>query len=169
LGVGQTLAIAGLVQTRSEAQTRGLPWVSDVPYVGALFRRVHEEKNEIETLILVTPEFADAMDPHEVPQCGPGMRTASPTDWELYMEGHIEVPNPCPPCTGGSCPTHAAQTGGQPNGSALPSGPAAPAATEQAYRQGRPAPPRPQSTAATSQTRDGLPGFMGPVGYDVTE
>jgi pilus assembly protein CpaC len=104
LGAGQTLAIAGLVQTRTEAQTRGLPWVSDVPYVGALFRRVHEEKNEIETLILVTPEFADAMDPHEVPQCGPGMRTASPSDWELYMEGHVEVPNRCPPCTGGGCP-----------------------------------------------------------------
>ena len=49
LEAGQTLAIAGLVQTRIEAQNRGLPWVSEVPYLGALFRRVKEENNEIET------------------------------------------------------------------------------------------------------------------------
>ena len=185
LQVGQTLAIAGLVQTRTEAQTRGLPWISDLPYLGALFRRVHEEKNEIETLILVTPEFAEAMDPHEVPQCGPGMRTASPSDWELYMEGHIEVPNPCPPCNNGSCPKHGAPAGSQPSGLPPDSRPAAPLPTEQAYSQGRPAamargpgagggqrpaPPRPQTAAAAPrQQRDGLPGFMGPIGYDVTE
>ena len=185
LGVGQTLAIAGLVQTRAEAQTRGIPWISDVPYLGALFRRVHEEKNEIETLILVTPEFAEAMDHHEVPQCGPGMRTASPSDWELYMEGHIEVPNPCPPCNNGSCPKHGVQAGRQPNGALPEGGPAAPLPTEQASAQRRPAamargpgagagqrpaPPRPQTAAAAlRQQRDGLPGFMGPIGYDVTE
>jgi pilus assembly protein CpaC len=185
LQVGQTLAIAGLVQTRAEAQTRGIPWISDVPYLGALFRRVHEEKNEIETLILVTPQFAEAMDPHEVPQCGPGMRTASPSDWELYMEGHIEVPNPCPPCNNGSCPKHGAQAGRQPNGALPEGGPAAPLPTEQASAQRRPAamargpgagagqrpaPSRPQTAAAAlRQQRDGLPGFMGPIGYDVTE
>ena len=32
---GQTLAIAGLVQNRMESQRRGLPWVSEVPYLGA--------------------------------------------------------------------------------------------------------------------------------------
>jgi pilus assembly protein CpaC len=185
LGTGQTLAIAGLVQTRTEAQTRGIPWISDVPYLGALFRRVHDEKNELETLILVTPQFAEAMDPHEVPQCGPGMRTASPSDWELYMEGRIEVPNPCPPCNTGSCPKHGAQAGRQPGGALPESGPAAPLPTEQASAQRRPAavtrgpgagagqrpaPPRPQTAAAASrQQRDGLPGFMGPIGYDVTE
>ena len=116
LQAGQTLAIAGLVQTRLDAETRGLPWVSEVPYLGALFRRVHEEKNEIETLILVTPEFVDAMDPHEVPQCAPGSRTASPTDWQLFMEGHIEIPNSCPPCTGGSCPQNGNGAAARPNG-----------------------------------------------------
>jgi pilus assembly protein CpaC len=185
LQVGQTLAIAGLVQTRVEARTSGIPWISDVPYLGALFRRVHEERNEIETLILVTPEFAEAMDPHEVPQCGPGMRTTSPSDWELYMEGHIEVPNPCPPCNNGSCPKHGAQAGRQPSGALPEGGPAAPLPTEQASAQRRPAamargpgagagqrpaPARPQTAAAASrQQRDGLPGFMGPIGYDVTE
>jgi pilus assembly protein CpaC len=78
LEAGQTLAIAGLVQTRVEAQNRGLPWVSEVPYVGALFRRVREENNDIETLILVSPEIVDGMDPHEVPPCPPGTNGGLP-------------------------------------------------------------------------------------------
>lgn len=99
---GQTLAIAGLVQVRTEAVNRGLPWISDVPYLGVPFRRVSEETNEIELLILVTPELAEAMDAHQVPPCGPGTTTTSPTDWELYMLGHVEVPACCPG-PGGAC------------------------------------------------------------------
>lgn len=96
---GQTLAIAGLVQERLEASMRGLPWVSDVPYVGALFRRTQEERNEVELLILVTPQLVEALDCHEVPPCLPGMGTQSPTDWELHLKGRIEVPSsgPCGP------------------------------------------------------------------------
>lgn len=93
---GQTLAIAGLVQSRLESENIGLPWISEVPYLGAAFRKVRENVNEVELLILVTPELVDAMDASEVPQCGPGMATTSPTDWELYMKGHLEVPNCCP-------------------------------------------------------------------------
>ncbi len=97
---GQTLALAGLSKSRTEGINTGLPWISDVPYLGVAFRKVHEEVNEVETLILVTPELVEAMDANEVPICGPGMQTTSPSDWELYMKGHIEVPKCCP--TGGS-------------------------------------------------------------------
>jgi len=96
---GQTLAIAGLVETRVEAQRRGLPVLSDVPYIGSAFRRVAERNNDVELLILVTPELVEAMDAEEVPPCGPGTQTASPTDWELYMKGYIEVPRCCDPAT----------------------------------------------------------------------
>ena len=103
LMAGQTLAIAGLVESRLESVNHGLPWISEVPYLGAAFRTVHENVNEVELLILVTPELVDAMDANEVPQCGPGMATTSPTDWELYMKGHLEVPNCCPNGNGGEC------------------------------------------------------------------
>lgn len=96
---GQTLAIAGLVETRVEAQRRGLPVISDLPYIGSAFRRVAERNNDVELLILVTPELVEAMDAEEVPPCGPGTQTASPTDWELYMKGYIEVPRCCDPAT----------------------------------------------------------------------
>jgi pilus assembly protein CpaC len=68
-----------------------------LPVVGIPFRKVQEEVNEIENLVLVTPDFADAMDPHEVPPCGPGMETMSPSHSELYCKGMIEVPA-CGPC-----------------------------------------------------------------------
>lgn len=101
---GQTLAIAGLVQSVVTAENHGLPWISEVPYLGVPFRKVHETVNEVELLILVTPELAEAMDADEVPPCGPGTRTTSPSDWELFMKGHLEVPKCCPaegPCREG--------------------------------------------------------------------
>jgi pilus assembly protein CpaC len=94
---GQTLAIAGLVQYREEAQRRGLPYISDLPYVGPLFSHVSSTMNEVELLIFVTPQLVEAMDPQEVPVCGPGLQTTAPTDAQLYFKGHIEVPKLCPP------------------------------------------------------------------------
>jgi pilus assembly protein CpaC len=97
---GQTLALAGLIQTRTESQNRGIPWLADLPWAGAAFRRVEEQQNEIELVVTVRPELVDALDPHEVPQCYPGQQSGSPNDVELYFRGYIEVPNCCPD---GSC------------------------------------------------------------------
>jgi pilus assembly protein CpaC len=90
---GQTFAIAGLLQSRTESVTRATPIIGEIPLVGMLFRRVREERNDIELLITVTPEIVDAMNPHEVPTGGPGLNSTSPCDTELYVHGHIEVPN----------------------------------------------------------------------------
>jgi pilus assembly protein CpaC len=100
---GETLAIAGLVQTRVESETKGLPWLMDIPYVGAGFRRVANEENEIELLVMVTPELVHAMQPHEVPQCGPGTFTTSPGDCELMWKAYLEVPKCCGPGCGPEC------------------------------------------------------------------
>lgn len=102
---GQTLAIAGLIQTRIEEERRGLPWVSELPYVGAAFRRTEEERNEVELLIFVTPELVAGMNADQVPPCGPGMQTDSPNDWELYLKGYVEVPDCCSVCNGRGCTT----------------------------------------------------------------
>jgi pilus assembly protein CpaC len=103
---GQTMALSGLVQNRVEAQNKGIPYIAEVPYFGAPFRRVEETMNEIELLIMVTPELVSPMEAYEVPPCGPGMNTTSPRDCDLYWRGHIEVPS-CGPCGigngGGNC------------------------------------------------------------------
>jgi pilus assembly protein CpaC len=93
LQAGQTLALGGLLQTRTESVNTGLPGLSDLPYLGAFFRTTRELQNEIELLITITPNFAGPMDPHEVPQSGPGTSTGSPTDKELYWKGYIETPS----------------------------------------------------------------------------
>ncbi len=54
---GQTLVFSGLNQVRVEATNHGLPYVGDVPYVGAVFRNVKEERNEMAMLILVRTEI----------------------------------------------------------------------------------------------------------------
>ncbi len=93
LQAGQTFAIAGLLQSRTEATTRSAPFFGELPFVGAAFRRVQERRNDIELLITVTPELVDALDPHEAPRGGPGLSSMSPNDHDLYWDGHIEVPN----------------------------------------------------------------------------
>lgn len=98
---GQTLALAGLIQERTESYNRGIPGLSEIPWFGAPFRRVHERVNEVELLIVVTPEFIEASDPAELPVCGPGETTTSPNDCELYFRRYSEVPK-C--CNGAGCP-----------------------------------------------------------------
>ncbi len=124
---GQTLALAGLIQTRIEAQNRGIPWLADLPWAGAAFRRVEEQKNEIELVVTVRPELVDALDPLEVPACLPGEQTTSPNDVELYFRGYLEVPS-C--CTDGSCGN--CQMGTMPNGTVIevPGGEAVPTPAE---------------------------------------
>lgn len=97
---GQTLALAGLIQERVEAQNRGLPVLADLPWAGTLFRRVVHNRNEIELLVMVRPELVDAMDPEQVPLFGPGENSCPPNDHDLYLRGFLEVPNcGCGDCT----------------------------------------------------------------------
>ncbi len=105
LQAGQTLALGGLLQMRTESINSGLPFFADLPYLGALFRTTRELQNEIELLITVTPNFAGPMDAYEVPMGGPGANTTSPTERELFLKGYIEVP------VGENCAPGQAQSG----------------------------------------------------------
>ena len=182
---GQTLAIAGLVQTRVEAQRREVPWLGELPYIGALFRSVSDQVNEIELLILVTPDLVDAMDPEEVPQCGPGMETTIPTDVQLFFEGHLEVPNCCPASPPGPGVAQASLVQGPMGQGPIMEAPtgqrAEPVTAPSPSYPTQPAPPpdnssgrynpndRQNQTTPTnaSGTRRPIPAFLGPVGYDV--
>lgn len=95
LRCGQTLALAGLIQNRVEAQQRGIPYLGDLPWIGAAFSHVQERVNEVELLIIVTPEIVAPLDPHQVPQCGPGQLTTSPSDHDFFSYRYLEVPNAC--------------------------------------------------------------------------
>ena len=65
---------------------------------------MQEQYNEIELLILVTPELAEAVNACDMPPGGPGLNTTSPSDCELYLKGHLEVPI-CNPAGRGAAPS----------------------------------------------------------------
>ena len=89
---GQTLAIAGLLQQRIRSEKRGIPYLMDLPWVGAAFRRTSNEINEVELLVMVRPELVEAMDCDQVPNCAPGLNSQIPDDNGLYWKGYIETP-----------------------------------------------------------------------------
>ena len=177
---GQTLALAGLIQTREEAQNRGIPWLADLPWAGAAFRRVVNQQNEIELVVTVRPELVDALDPHEVPACLPGQQTDSPNDVELYFRGYMEVPNCCPDgsCAncqqGGASKHYAIELPVPTNAEVISDEPAQPAVQDGAANQSRFSTRQASISgrtikSGTSSTRKVVredPGLFGPVGYD---
>lgn len=147
---GQTLAIAGLMQNRIEGVNTGTPWLADMPLIGAAFRRVEYQENEIELLILVTPHLVAAMDSHEVPEGGPGRFTGVPSDPELYKYGLLEVPF-C--CQDGSCRSCRTLGRDRPTERQAPS---------QIARNDSP-------NSQQNTTRRRPPRLIGPVGYETIE
>ncbi len=112
--VGETLMLAGLLSWHQQSTTSKTPFFGELPYIGALFRRLRYEDIETELVILLTPELVAPLDPSLVPQGGPGTFTDSPTDRELYGYGLIEVPNygsKCNQCQDHSCPQCRKQRG----------------------------------------------------------
>ncbi len=55
LGSGQSFAIAGLLQKTSLDTTSALPWIGEVPVIGALFKSNDFQRGESELVIIVTP------------------------------------------------------------------------------------------------------------------
>lgn len=55
LGSGQSFAIAGLLQENTTEDVSGLPFLTNLPVLGALFRSNAFQRNQTELVILVTP------------------------------------------------------------------------------------------------------------------
>jgi MSHA biogenesis protein MshL len=52
---GQSLLIAGIMKERRAEELRGVPWLMNVPFVGAAFRRTEQSAQRTELVILITP------------------------------------------------------------------------------------------------------------------
>jgi pilus assembly protein CpaC len=55
LGSGQSFAIAGLLSRITLDQTNALPWIGEIPVLGALFKSNDFQRGESELVIIVTP------------------------------------------------------------------------------------------------------------------
>jgi len=87
---GQSMAMAGLLQTRHSRNANQVPWLGDLPILGALFRSQEFQKNETELVVIVTPRL--------VKPVPPGVELATPldnlepsNDPELVLLGKLEV------------------------------------------------------------------------------
>lgn len=89
---GHTLALAGDYREDASTTSRGIPRLMNNPVFGPMFRRIEDEKNETELVFLLTPRFVSEVEANRMPRMGPGQLTGSPSDRELYINGHIEVP-----------------------------------------------------------------------------
>jgi pilus assembly protein CpaC len=64
---GQSFAIGGLLNNTTQDDQQKVPWLGDIPILGALFRSKADRKERSELLVLVTPRLVRPLDPSEVP------------------------------------------------------------------------------------------------------
>lgn len=86
---GQTLAVAGLIQTNFGANSTRIPGLGDLPIIGRLFKSDVTSADEQELVILITPELVHPLDPEDC-QTLPGSDTFEPGDIEFYIYGNLE-------------------------------------------------------------------------------
>lgn len=67
VGFGDTLAIGGILQDSVRQQISGLPGLSRIPILGALFRSREYQRSQTELVVLVTPYKAEINAPVTLP------------------------------------------------------------------------------------------------------
>jgi len=87
---GQSFSVAGLLQNDTQLSQNQLPWLGDVPILGALFKSSSFQKHETELVVIVTPRL--------VQPSNPGQNIATPLDGtqpandaEFFALGQMEV------------------------------------------------------------------------------
>lgn len=90
---GQSFAIAGLLQSINTADQKQLPWLADVPVLGALARSASYQKKETDLVIIVTPRLVRPARPGDVLRTP--LDTSRPSnDAEFFLLGQAEVTVP---------------------------------------------------------------------------
>jgi pilus assembly protein CpaC len=102
LGSGQSFAIAGLLQKTSIDQTNALPWIGEIPVIGALFKSNDFQRGDSELVIIVTPYVVQpTSSPAALRTPIDGFRPA--TDLDRILLGRQLAPGPAgtPPLDAG--------------------------------------------------------------------
>jgi pilus assembly protein CpaC len=87
---GQSFVIGGLLQSSGQNSLSQLPWVGDIPILGALFRSTSYQKNETDLAIIVTPRLVRPTRPGDV-VATPLDNSLPVNDVDLFLMGKIEV------------------------------------------------------------------------------
>lgn len=87
---GQSFAIAGLLQNDFGDAIKQVPFLGDLPVLGALFRSTSFQKNETELVIVVTPRLVNPVTAGSIAL--PTDNFAPPSDLNLFLMGKLEGP-----------------------------------------------------------------------------
>lgn len=90
---GQSFVIGGLLQSVGQNALMQLPWVGDIPVLGALFRSAQYQKNETDLAIIVTPRLVRPLRPGDVART-PLDASLPANDIDLFLLGKTEIPRP---------------------------------------------------------------------------
>jgi pilus assembly protein CpaC len=91
LGSGQSFAIAGLLQQTSQQDITKLPWLGDIPILGALFKSDAYQRSETELVIVITPYLVEPVSERlRTPLTG----RVPPTDVDRILLGRTNHPTP---------------------------------------------------------------------------
>jgi pilus assembly protein CpaC len=87
---GQSFMVAGLLQGSHVADTRSMPWIGEVPVIGALFRSQSFQKKETDLVIIVTPRLVRPQIPGDK-QGSPLDNRKPANDVEFFLGGKQEI------------------------------------------------------------------------------
>ena len=87
---GQWLAIAGLIQDEQGGSRKRIPFIGDIPGIGAAFGDQTKRRNETELVVLVSPELVHPLEQDQAPVLLPGMSINDPTDKAFFLLQHTE-------------------------------------------------------------------------------
>jgi pilus assembly protein CpaC len=87
---GQSFVIGGLLQNDSTTAQEQLPWLGDIPVLGALFRSAAYQKNETDLAIIVTPHIVRPISPGN-PVKTPLDNTLPANDIDFFLMGKSEI------------------------------------------------------------------------------
>jgi pilus assembly protein CpaC len=89
---GESFAIAGLLQDDFRDNTNSIPWLGDVPILGALFRSASYQRNQSELVIIITPHLVTPTRGEALAL--PTDRIRIPTEGELFLFGKVAGKGP---------------------------------------------------------------------------
>ena len=87
---GQSFVLGGLLQNKSQNVQEQLPWLGDVPVLGALFRSASYQKQETDLAIIVTPRLVRPTRPGDLVKT-PLDNTLPANDIDFFLMGKAEV------------------------------------------------------------------------------
>lgn len=84
---GESFAIAGLLQDDFRDLNGQVPWLGDVPVLGALFRSAEYARSQSELVIIVTPHLVSPTKGQALSL--PTSRISPPSEKDLFLFGHV--------------------------------------------------------------------------------